>query len=69
MKTDLNKNCHEYCPMAKCCRYEKGGNGWDPEECAMYYKLDDLRNDARDIEEEQRKSMGLQDYDDWKDWI
>ena len=66
---DPNKNCHDYCPSAKMCRYEKGSNGMDPYECAMYYKLDDLLNDARDMAEEQRRAAGLEDYDDWKDWL
>lgn len=61
---DPNKNCHEYCRYGKYCRYVKGSNGADPDECAMYYKIDDLMNDARDIEREQRKS--LDDYDDWE---
>ena len=60
----LNKNCHEYCPYRKMCRYVEGSNGMDPDECAMYYKLDDLMNEARDIEREQRKA--LDDYDEWE---
>ena len=64
---DPNKNCHDYCPLAKMCRYEKGCNGIDPDECAMYYKLDDLRNEARDIEEEQRRSAGLEEWEGWDD--
>ena len=59
-----NKNCHEYCRYGKYCRYVKGSNGADPDECAMYYKLDDLMNEARDIEREQRKA--LDDYDEWE---
>ena len=58
------RNCHEYCLYGKMCRYCKGSNGLDPSECGMYYKLDDLANDAKDIEREQRKS--LDDYDDWE---
>ena len=59
-----NKNCHEYCPYGKMCRYVKGEIGLVVDECSMYYKLDDIANDARDILEEQRKS--LDDYDDWE---
>ena len=59
-----NRNCHEYCLYRKMCRYCKGSIGQDPNECSMYYKLDDLANDARDIEKEQRKA--LDDYDGWE---
>ena len=54
---DPNKNCHEYCRYAKCCRYLKGANGVDPEECAMYYKIEDLIEEARDVERERRAEM------------
>ena len=64
---DLNKNCHEYCHYGKMCRYVEGSNGMDPDECAMYYKLDDLMNDARDIEQEQRRSAGLEEWEGWDD--
>ena len=60
---DPNKNCHEYCRLAKCCRFAEGSNGQDPEECGTFYKLDDLLNDAKDILEEQR--AGLEEDDDW----
>ena len=59
-----DKNCHEYCPYRKMCRYCEGEIGLVVDECSMYYKLDDIVNDARDIEREQRKS--LDDYDDWE---
>lgn len=62
---DKNKNCHEYCHYGRMCRYAKGSNGIDPNECGMYYKLDDLMNDARDIEQEQRKSLDDY-YEDWE---
>ena len=58
------KNCHEYCHYGKMCRYLKGSNGVDPDDCAMYYKLDDLMNEARDMEREQRKESD--DYDEWE---
>jgi len=61
---DPNKNCHEYCRFAKCCRYAKGENGLDPEECGWAYKIEDLLNEAKDIREEQEKAFG-EDEDDW----
>lgn len=62
---DPNKNCHEYCRVAKCCRYLKGENGMDPDECAMYYKIDDLLQEAEIIRKEQMKSAGVEEDDDW----
>lgn len=60
---DPNKNCHEYCIYSKMCRYCKGENGMDPYECGMFYKLDDLNNDAKDIKEEQERAF--EGVDDW----
>lgn len=60
---DPNKNCHEYCIYSKMCRYCKGENGMDPYDCTMFYKLDDLNNDAKDIREEQEKAF--EECDDW----
>lgn len=57
---DPNKNCHEYCPVAKCCRFLKGGNGIDPWECAMRDKIEDLIEDARTAREDQ--------YEVGEDW-
>ena len=54
---DLNKNCHDYCRYGKQCRYLKGSNGFDPDECAMYYKIDDLMMEARDMAMEDRRRM------------
>lgn len=64
---DPNKNCHEYCSYGKMCRYVKGSNGADPEGCAMWYKIDDLMNEARDIEREQRRIRAEEcgESDDW----
>ena len=56
---DPNKNCHEYCPVGKCCRFLAGSNGVDPEECAMRWKIEDLLQDARTASEED------DDEDDW----
>ena len=60
-----DKNCHERCRYSKQC-YElfkdKGSNRADfPDECALFYKLDDLAMDARDILEEQRRARGEED--------
>ena len=60
---DPNKNCHDYCPYGRMCRYVKGENGLDPYDCCMYYKLDDLNNEAKDIREEQEKAF--EGVDDW----
>lgn len=59
---DKTKNCHAYCRYAKQCRYLDGKAGQDPEECYMYYKIEDIMADARDIEEEQKRSM--KEYED-----
>ena len=61
---DSNKNCHEYCRYGKYCRYVDGANGFDPDECAMYYKIDDLMMDARDIKREQERERG-EEEEDW----
>ena len=61
---DPNKNCHEYCPIAKYCRFAKGNNGENPEECGTYYKLLDLINDANDIKYEQERRMQVYDDED-----
>ena len=62
---DKTKNCHVYCRYGKQCRYLDGKTGQDPEECYMYYKIEDIMADARDIEEEQKRSMKEYDiYDD-----
>ena len=61
---DPNKNCHEYCPIAKCCRYALGSNGLNPEECGTYFKLMDLLEDAKDIKREQENSMNCYLDDD-----
>jgi hypothetical protein len=61
---DKTKNCHEYCPLRKCCRYAKGEIGLDPYDCGTYYKLDDLMNEARDIAKEQKKWLEDEE-DEW----
>ena len=62
---DPTKNCHEYCSYRKLCVYVDGAVGFDPDECAMLYKLDDLMNEARDVEEEQKRAAGLEEWEDW----
>lgn len=64
---DPNKNCHEYCSYGKMCRYCKGSNGADPDECAMWYKLDDLMNDARsELEDERRREReAMEEGEEW----
>ena len=59
-----NKNCHEYCPYGKMCRYCKGENGLIVDESSMYYKLDDLNNEAKEIEREQKARL-FEECDDW----
>ena len=56
------KNCHEYCPYRKQCRFREGEVGLDPDDCSMYYKLDDLMNDARMEEKEE----AFEAEDDWE---
>ena len=62
---DPSKNCHEYCRYGKQCRYLKGENGFDPDECAMYYKIEDIMLEAREIEKEQRREREEYEGDDW----
>lgn len=42
-----SNNCHTYCQYAKSCRYAKGENGLKPEDCAMYWKIEEIINDAK----------------------
>lgn len=65
---DPNKNCHEYCRYGKQCRYIKGSNGMDPDECAMYYKIDDIMLEARDMAREDRIARGEEEREDGDDW-
>ena len=52
---DKTKNCHGYCRYSKQCRYLEGKAGQDPEDCYMYYKIEDIINDTRDIAAEERR--------------
>lgn len=49
----MTSNCHERCRFSKFCYRtfgDKGSNRADfPDECALYYKLDDLMEEAKDI--------------------
>lgn len=66
-----DKNCHEYCWYGKYCRYLKGEIGADPEECAMYYKIEEIEAEAKEIEREQRRiraeelDVDEREVDDW----
>lgn len=40
------RNCKEYCRYSRYC-YTKGFIGMDPDDCAMFWKIDDLILDAR----------------------
>ena len=62
---DPNKNCHEYCRYGKQCRYLTGGNGVDPDNCAMYYKIDDIMIEAREMAMEDRRRIEEEDGEDW----
>ena len=64
---DPNTNCHAYCPYGKMCRYCKGENGLEPYDCTMYYKLDDINNEAKEIENEQRKQRERK-FEEVEDW-
>ena len=63
----LFRNCHEYCTYAKMCRYAKGSNGMNPYDCGTYYKLEDITNEARDIEREERMRRE-QEFEECEDW-
>jgi len=58
---EQGKNCHAYCQYGKQCRFRDGEIGLDPDDCSMYYKLDDLTNDERNEEKEQ----AFEDTEDW----
>ena len=62
-----NENCHSYCRYAKYCRYHKGSNGADPEECAMYYKIEDLLWDATQ-EEADARAEREREFEETEDW-
>ena len=41
-------NCHEYCRYHKQCRYDKGSDERDPEDCNTYYKIEKVVNEPPD---------------------
>lgn len=40
------RNCKEYCRYSKLC-YQKGWDDLKPDDCAWYYKIEDLIMDAK----------------------
>lgn len=64
---DANKNCHEYCDLAKHCRYHPGDTGKDPDDCAMYAKIEDLMWDAtqEDAEARAERERKFEECEDW----
>ena len=62
---DPNKNCHSYCRYGKQCRYLDGGNGVDPDNCGMYYKIDDIMFEAREMAREDKMRREEEDGEDW----
>lgn len=53
------------CPYKRYCHVTSPCDKEDFYECANYFHIDDIMNDARDIEREQRK--GLKDfYEEWE---
>lgn len=58
---DKGKNCHAYCEYGKQCRFREGEIGKDPDDCSMYFKLDDITNDAR-MEEKEKEFEEIEDW-------
>ena len=57
MKVDPNRDCHEYCPNGIVCKkydFSPGCIGKDPDDCPAFYKIDDLKMEARDMANEDR---------------
>ena len=48
-----NRNCHEYCPFRKQCRYDKGEIGRDPEYCGTYFTIEKVTNEQYEDEDEE----------------
>ena len=63
-------NCREHCRQAQLCRL-KGWDDLDPDNCAMFYKIEDLLWDAEceamAERAREREEMELNDPDDWYD--
>ena len=47
------ENCHSYCPYRKQCRYDKGSEGREPEDCNTYYKIEKIVNEPPEEPEEE----------------
>jgi hypothetical protein len=58
-----DKNCHAYCHYRKQCRYAKGETGIDPEDCAMYWRIDDIVNGDGYDTPKRRKDDDYDDFD------
>lgn len=59
-------NCKTNCRYARFC-YEKGFDNLDPENCARYYKIEDLLWDAERDAADDRKNEEPDDPDDWEE--
>lgn len=60
------RNCKDYCRFAQHC-YIKGGEGVDPDECPMYFKIEDLLWDAECARREELREEEREDLDDWEE--
>lgn len=57
----MSRNCREKCRYARFCK-ERGVERDDfPDECVMFYKIDDLLMEADDIRREQERERGEED--------
>lgn len=54
------------CPYRRYC-YRKECESEDYDDCAMYYKIDDLLMDAQMAAAEERAMEDREDPDDWYD--
>ena len=57
------KSCHYYCKYARYCN-EKGSDGKNPDNCANYFHIEDIINDAKQDEAEERAERESEDYED-----
>lgn len=57
-------NCHDRCNLSRYC-HEHGCDREDfPDECSMYYHIEDIIADAREYEREQR--ISLEELNEWE---
>ena len=51
------ENCRDYCPYSSLCKRTfpdvRGAAGFKPEDCVLFYKIDDLLMDAREADVEE----------------